>query len=261
MAQAIAPDFEAALADLQNNLPQWWATRDEGGTLYELLVAIGESLDALAWAFEQPYLDQSITTASEEGLLRNFALAWGVESERLPPTAQQLRAYIEARAKEDGSLQSLLTTLTALLETPQNTTGGAIVKFPAGGGGLTFPTSGAGITLYEFEPGHGPKGGLIFPANGEGLRFPESPESLLSEDGRLTGATGETPPGPPGVGLTFSQNGYVSILQNTPGPYELEVETLNWLAFDRKAFQRAVERFQPAHCLPARIRELAQVEL
>src|ERR1700727_2320492 len=167
-----APDFEAALHDLQNHLPIWWASREPESALYSILAASGTLLDELAWLFENPFLNSVLTTASEEGLLRNFSFAWGLENEQLPPTTEQLRAYIRACAESDGSLESLVKTLTALLETTINTTGGAVLIFPETGEGLTFPTDGSGLTMFQFGPGEGPKAGLIFPANGEGLHFP-----------------------------------------------------------------------------------------
>lgn len=250
----VAPDFEAALADLQAHLPLWWASRDPNSALYGLLAAGGSVLDELAWLFEQPYLDSVLLTASQKGLELNFAFAWGLTHEQLPPTTEQLRAYIWARTEANGSLESLAATLLALLNTPANTTGGAVLTFPAGGEGLTFPENGQGLTMFQFGPGEGPKAGLTFPVNGEGLIFPTLPSSLPSDN--LIGNTGETPPGA-GPGLTFSQNEFVLIKENTPTAYALEVEVLNWLAFDRGAFKRAVERYQPAESLPAVIREVA----
>lgn len=257
-SQPVAPEFTEALQDMVGNVPDWWQT-EPGSNLHALLKGIGESIDSLAWAFQTIYDDQSLKTATEYGLLNNFAYAWGVENERLPPTAEQLRAYIEAHTEEDGSVGSLLHTLTSLLETPQNTTGGPLLQFPAGGEGVKFPTNGEGLHLYQFAPGDEPKGGLRFPANGEGLQFPELPETLTSEE-TLIADTGETPLGA-GSGIKFTENGFCEILQNTPGAYETEVRTLNWLDFDRNAFARAVERFRQAHCLPTRIRELAQTEV
>jgi hypothetical protein len=253
---AVAPDFEHSLVDLQNHLPLWWASRNAEAILYQLLAAGGALLDELAWLFENPYLNSVLDTATGEGLLRNFAFAWGLENEQLPPTVEQLRAYIKACAEADGSLESLIRTLTALLETPVNTTGGSVLIFPAGGEGLTFPENGSGLTLYQFAPGEGPKAGLFFPSNGEGLHFPVYPSSLPSDN--MIGATGETPPGA-GPGLVFSQNGFVAVKPNTPGPYQFEVEVCSWLTFDRKAFQRAIERYEPADCLPAVTREVEAV--
>jgi Putative Ig domain len=252
----VAPDFEEALVDLQDHLPYWWESRNPESALYSLLSAGGALLDELAWLFEKPFLNSVLDTADEEGLLRNFAYAWGLENEQLPPTTEQLRAYIKACAESDGSLNSLVATLTALLETPVNVTGGPILTFPGGGEGLTFPTNGAGLPLYQFEPGEEPKAALVFPANGEGLHFPVLPSLLPSDN--MIGDTGETAPGA-GPGLIFSQNGFVAVQPNTPGPYQFTVEVCSWLTFDRKAFQRAVERYEPADCLPAAIREVEVV--
>jgi hypothetical protein len=252
----LPPHFEDALTDLQAHSPSWWATRTPGAAIHSLYAAAGSVLNNLAWLFENVYLNSVLNTANEEGLLRNFAFAWGVESEQLPPTVEQLRAYIRACAEADGSLPSLIATLTALLESPVNTTGGAILTFPEGGEGLTFPSSGTGLPLFQFTPGNQPKAGLIFPGNGAGLVFPSLPYSLASDN--VIGATGGIPPGA-GPGLIFSQNGFVAVKPNTPGPYQFVVEVCSWLTFDRAAFKRAVERYEPADCLPAIIREVEAV--
>lgn len=252
----VAPDFEASLTDLQDHLPYWWASREPESALYSILNAAGTLLDELAWLFEDPFLNSVLTTANEEGLLRNFSFVWGLENEQLPPTTEQLRAYIKACAESDGSLKSLVKTLTALLESPVNTTGGTVLVFPEDGEGLTFPANGTGLAMFQFAPGDEPKAGLIFPANGEGLHFPAFPSSLPSDN--VIGATGETPPGA-GPGLIFSQNGFVAVQPNTPNAYQFVVEVCSWLTFDRKAFQRAVERYEPADDLPAIIREVEAV--
>jgi hypothetical protein len=252
----VAEDFAPALEDLQDHLPTWWESRNPEAVLYQLLQAGGIGLDELAWLFEDPFLDSVLTTATEEGLLRNFAFAWGLANEQLPPTVEQLRAYIEARAKADGSLASLVRTLFALLNTTINTTGGTVLTFPAGGEGFTFPSNGSGLVLYQFTPGAGPSAGLVFPSNGEGLHFPLLSLALPSDN--MVGNTGEVTPGA-GPGLIFSQNEYILIEPNTPVPYQFVVNVLNWLTFDRKAFARAVERYQPAESLTAIILEVETV--
>ena len=72
----------------------------------------------------------------------------------------------------------------------------------------------------------------------------------------MIGDTGETPPGA-GPGITFSQNEYIRITQNSPGPYQFTVEVLNWLDFDRNAFRRALERYNPSDCYPPLIQEVS----
>jgi len=273
-AVAAAPDFEQALGDLQDHLPFWWRTQDPASNLYDLLEAIAGQIDNLSVLFEQPYLDQSLTTASAAGLQRNFAFAWGLTREQIPSVLSQLVAYIQARSSEDGTLGSMLNTLTSLVNTPVNTTGGPVLTFPAAGG-LTFPdvtglsnlvfVFGVGITLpatfggqpaglimFEFPAGSQPVAGLIFPLNGSGLRFSVNPSSLPSDN--VIVQDGTSPIGA-GSGLTFASNGFVNIIQGFT-TYTLTVQVQNWLAFDRGAFQRAVGRFQPAHCLPASIVEV-----
>lgn len=252
-----APDFEAALVDLQDHLPSWLETRTEGSVIFGVLASIGFVIDELSWIFERIFLDSALSTATEEGLLRNFAVAWGLEHEQLPSTVEQLREYIAALAESDGSLQGLVATLFALLNSPQNNTGGAILTFPEGGGGLTFPANGEGLQMFEFLPGEGPTAGLFFPADGSGLKFPVLPSILPSD--HVIGRTGGIPPGA-GPGLIFSQNQFVAVKPNTPGVHQFTVEVLNWLEFDRGAFRRAVERYQPADCLPAIIKEVTVLE-
>jgi hypothetical protein len=251
----VASDFEASLIDLQDHLPLWWETGNPEAALYSLLYTFGTQLDQLAWLFEQPYLNSVLDTANEEGLIRNFAFAYGLEQEQLPPTAERLREYIKACAEMDGSLLGLLRVLMAVIgaNAAVNTTGGEVLTFPAGGEGLTFPANGSGLTMYQFAPGEGPKAGLTFPANGEGLHFPILPSLLPSDN--MIGATGETPPGA-GPGLTFSQNEYLLVTQG-PGLYEWKIEVLNWLTFDRNAFRRAVERYSNADFYPATIQEVS----
>jgi hypothetical protein len=447
----IAPDFEQALVDLQDHLPSWWESRNPEAVLYGLLTAVGAQLDNLAWLFEQPYLNSVLDTANEEGLLRNFAFAYGLELEQLPPTAERLRPYIQACSEMDGSLTGLLRILMAIIgaNATINTTGGAVLTFPdptefpalpvidsftrapenplsdggrwatitgatgtgeiiesqswkapleaeggaywdpaeqaepavsiekvgnsglvgayfgvwacltaaarsgylvratttnvaakectvtiekwvagvktvlattekvvfnvgsgsadalglsvsggvvrswhrvagvwtqlaeaadatystgytgfmgakgsillrnfayGNGGGLVFPENGEGLQLFQFAAAEGPKAGLTFPSNGEGLRFPTLPSLLPSDN--MIGNTGETPPGA-GPGLTFSQNEYILITQNSPGPYQFTVEILNWLSFDRNAFRRALERYNPSDCYPPIVQEVS----
>ncbi len=126
------PDFEAALTDLQDHLPYWWESRNSEAALYSLLYIFGTQIDALAWLFEWPFLNSVLDTANEEGLLRNFAFAYGLEDEQLPPTAERLRPYIQACAEMDGSLAGLLRVLMAVIgaNAAVNTTGGTVLRFP-----------------------------------------------------------------------------------------------------------------------------------
>jgi hypothetical protein len=289
-----APDFEQALGDLQDHLPDWWRTSDPSSEIYKFLTALAALIDGLSVLWEQPYLDQVLATASEYGLLNNFAYAWGVSHENLPTVVGQLRDYIAARAADDGSLGSIINTLTSLLNTPQNTTGGPILTFP---GALTFPANGSGIPLpirfsdgglafpdpsggnlvfpvddsglalpatfgsqpaglimYEFTPGNGPGAsiGLVFPANGSGLQFPEQTSVMVSDnvivqDGTVALGAGD--------GLIFGSNQFIELIPDYLG-YRLTVKILNWLAFDRGALERAVERAQVADWLPTLIIEV-----
>lgn len=223
------PEFETGLEDLQEHLPSWWRSQDSSSELYKVLDAFGLLLDTINTIWEQPYLDAVIDTASEQGLRRNFAFAWGLLNERLPTVAPQLAAYIKARAAEDGSIQSLINTLTALINNPANA-GGPVLTFPAGGGGLTFPTDGSGLVLYEYTTQ--PTPALTFAADGTGLTFPAD-----------------------GSGLVLSSYAPVQFLPNY-STYTLTVKVLAFLSFDRQAFARAVARFVPPDWLPAVIQEV-----
>lgn len=226
------PDFAPALGDLQDHLPDWWRTEDPTSQLYLFLQPIADQIDGLSELFEQPYLDQVITTASLEGLMRNFAFAWGLQNEQLPAVVPQLIAFIQELAAEDGSLQSLINALTALISSPANE-GGPVLTFPSGGGGLTFPSNGTGLTMYEFAPGGGPALALTFPSDGSGLVFPAD-----------------------GSGLTLSSSFLINVLPDY-ATFQLTIQVQSWLAFDRGAFARAVERFQVADWLPTIIQEIA----
>jgi hypothetical protein len=108
------PDFTPALGDLQDHLPDWWRTEDPTSQLYLFLQPIADQIDGLAVLFEQPYLDQVITTASLYGLMHNFAFAWGLQNEQLPTLLPQLVAFIQELTAEDGSLRSLINALTTV---------------------------------------------------------------------------------------------------------------------------------------------------
>lgn len=248
-----APDFVPAIEDLLDHLPDWWAAQDPSSEMYLLLAAIAGQVDLLAPLWQQPYLDQAIGTASLDGLRRNHALAWGVANEQ-SLTQAQLAAYVQALAGDNGTLQSMVTILTALLDTPVNTTGGPLLTFPAGGGGLTFPADGSGLPLYEFAPGDGPSTltGLVFPIDGSGLMFPLDPAAILSDNEIV--ADGTTPLGA-GPGLVFASNQFVTISQDFT-TFTLTVQVPNWMQFDRGTFRRAVERFQAADWYPTVIEEL-----
>lgn len=275
-AVADAPDFEQALGDLQDHLPSWLRTRDSTSQLYLLLVALGEQIDELSVLFEQSYLDQVLSTASATGLQRNFAFAWGLQQEQLPTVLPQLRDYIIARTEEDGSLGSLINTLTSLVDTDVNITGGTVLTFPASGGlafpdpaggNLVFPVDGtglpmpavfgsqpAGLPMYEFPPGSAPSAlvGLVFPKDGSGLLFPVNPKVIASDNVIVKDGTLPLGAGP---GLIFASNQFVQLTPDFIN-FRLTVKVQNWMSFDRAAFARAVARFQVADWLPTVIQEI-----
>jgi hypothetical protein len=150
---ADAPDFEPGLSDLQDHLPDWWRTEDPTSQIFALLTGIGATIDLLSPLWEAPYLDQVLTTASAAGIMRNFQLAWGLTNEQVSSVQALLVAYIQLLASDDGSLQSAINALSALLTVPA---GGPVLEypvliFPADGSGLQFPSDGSGLTFGVFE--------------------------------------------------------------------------------------------------------------
>ena len=194
-----APDFETSINDMQDHLPAWWRTEDPASNIYAALNAMGQAIDQLAPIWQRIAGDAVLWTASEEGLLRNFAFAYGLQFEQLPPTSNILAPYMEAWAAEDGSLASAVATLTAFLSSVGNLQGGPLLTFPAGGGGLTFPASG-GFTIWQYTAGAPPTPALIFPSDGSGLVFPMYPYTFPSDNVVVNDGT---TPLAPASGLTF----------------------------------------------------------
>lgn len=217
--------FDPALGDLQDAVPSGWAgARDPNGELYKWLAALAQLVDELALAVEQDYRNTSIDTADLEALLFEYAWAYGVNAEEAPLGAQALRAYIKARASEDGSPESLRRTLLAILRVPPNT-GGTVLIFPADGSGLTFPADGSGIgPLYGGDLDAA--GALTFPTDGSGLLFPAD-----------------------GSGIVFPTDPVGWLLIDEFATF-FQVTTRDWLAFNRPAFLRAMTRHRPSHTLP-----------
>lgn len=252
-----APDFELSLGDLQDHLPTWWQTQNPASQIYAIISALATVLDQLSADYEQVYLDQDIETASYTGLVRNFALAWGLTNETLPTVTGQLAAYIQARSIENGSIASLINTLLGIIG-PQS--GGTILTFPGGGGGLTFPASG-GFTLWQFTQSYDPSVTtfpLIFPVDGSGLEFPTDGVGLTLYNWNTASPNPSTVFPIDGSGLLFPDNG-LGIIFGTYGflnikpnysTYQLTVQVLEYLQFDLGAFTRAVDRFNPADWLP-----------
>jgi hypothetical protein len=73
--------------------------------------------------------------------------------------------------------------------------------------------------------------GLRFPATGAGLTFPED-----------------------GTGLTFSAGSRLEVAE-AYADYRLDVTVRSYLAFDRPAFARAVNRYRQAHMVAPTITE------
>ena len=147
-----APDFEPALSDLQDHLPAWWRTSDPTSQIYALISGVGSIIDLLSALWEQPFLDQVLTTASPAGLMRTFQLAYGLTNEQVSSVQALLVDYIQLLAADDGSLQAAINALTALLTIPAGHPGLSypVLIFPADGSGLQFPADGSGLTFGVF---------------------------------------------------------------------------------------------------------------
>lgn len=139
--------FESALTDFKASLPGFWAV--EQGEAAIVLTALAEALDGLAEATEGIYADMSLATARQDALLAEWAVLYGASSEQLPPTVDQLRGYLQERAGEDGTVESLEAALLALLADPANgvNPGPTGLRFPIDGSGLEFPADATGITF------------------------------------------------------------------------------------------------------------------
>lgn len=220
-------NFTPSLEEMQSYLPGWWQQYNETSNLYKWLSALGMVTDSVSKAFDEVYTNGNLSTASAQAIYDEWAYVWGVQQEFAPPgaeetifTAPELVAYIKLLAQATGSTESLITSLLALLETPVNTTGKAL-EFPLGGEGIEFPENGEGLVMYQPSDFYY---GLLFPSSGEGLLFPENGEGLLF------------PGGVPALEI---------IEEDTP--YHFIVRVNEALAFNREAFQRAIERQQMAH--------------
>lgn len=216
--------FDPALPDLQEALPTWWAgARDPAGELYKWLDATADLVDDLSATFERTYLNTRLATADLEALLFEWGYVYGIRAEEAPLGEDVLRAYIRARASEDGSPESLRRTLLAILQVPPNTAG-TVLTFDPGGAGLTFPAGGSGLTMYgSIDDG---AGALTFPVDGTGLAFPSN-----------------------GSGVTFPTD-VVGWLLIEEFPTFFRVTVKDWLTFNRAAFLRAMVRHRPSHTLP-----------
>lgn len=219
--------YEDALDVLQDNLPDWWA-KDGPGVLYAILVALAGQQDELSGQLETLFANQSRVTATLEALRCEYAYAFGIDYEQLPPTVDALQAYLTEWIGADGSTLSAIRILTSLLKTPANMTGTQLV-FDAGGAGLTFPADGSGLVMFQQVQ---EIGFLSFPVDGSGLGFPSD-----------------------GSGVIFPDvSGWV-VITESPSSFTWTVTTKSYLTYDRAAFARAVERLRQAHLLPATIVE------
>lgn len=212
--------FTDARGQLDDALPQWWANEDPSSELYKLLQALADMSDELAAEFEQIYADQALATASDAALREQWAVLYGAGNEQLPTDTETLRAYLQARASEDGSVASLENTLLTLLRNPQND-----VDVPGLILDATFRSDGTGLTLgSQFIPERG--GYLVFPPDGTGIV----------------------------LDVAFPVGGRIEIVE-LPTDNRVDVNVRSVLAFDRDVFARAVARFRLAHNVASVITE------
>lgn len=220
-------NFTPALEEMQSYLPGWWQQYNETSNLYKWLAALGMLTDSVASAFDEVYTNGNLSTASAQAIYDEWAYVWGVQQEFAPPgsgetifTASELVSYIKLLAQATGSTESLITSLLFLLETPANTSG-VPLEFPENGEGFLFPENGEGLVLFQpslFYPG------ILFPPSGEGLEFP-----------------------PNGEGLHFPTGTLALEIVEEDTPYHFIVKVNEALAFNREAFERAIQRQQMAH--------------
>ncbi len=238
--------FEPTLPDLQDRLPSWWS-QDPVSELGLHLGVFAALTDELAARAEAVYRNTRLATASDEAVREEWAYVYGVQNEQLPSTVEQLRAFISARAAEDGSLPSLITTLLTLIATPINLVG-TVLLFDAGGAGLTFPVSGTGIgPLFQNPPPARPN--LFFPIDGSGIAFPRGGDDFPADGtGLIFAFDGTGIPFPPVVDLTFGIGSLVDVDENISGRF-FTVSTRSYLAFDRGAVKRTIGRYRPVHLL------------
>lgn len=135
---------------LAEALPHWWRHDDDTSVLYHVLSFFAEELDKLAAIAEGIFADQSLETArfdpeaGHTALRDEWALLFGAEQEELPLTsatepvkADDLRAYLQKRARENGTVRSLEEALYAFVPTIPRV---AALTFPEGGSGIPFKT-------------------------------------------------------------------------------------------------------------------------
>lgn len=234
--------LDPALPDLQDAVWEWSQAANPRSVLYAFLASWGALLDELAATAGQIADDANMATASDTALRNEYAPLWGVANEQLPADTGQLRDYLQARAAEDGSIGSLIRTLTTLIARDPNLTGTEL-HFDGGGAGLTFPADGTGLLLFEQTPGIA---NLTFPADGTGLTFP--PALTFPADG--SGLTFDLA-FPALGGLTFGTGAspFFDITEQFTA-HTLTFTVKGWLAFDRGAVKRALDRFRPGDVLP-----------
>lgn len=227
--------YEDALPALQDHLPDWWATKYDPTlghpvpVLYALLLAFATAVDQVSADLENLHADMALSNATLNGLVREYAYAYGIDNEQLPPTSTALRQYLQAWAGVDGSTVSIVRLLTTFLSTAINVSGTQLV-FDAGGAGITLPSDGSPLILYQQTT---QQSALNFPVDGSGFSFPSDGSGLLV----------------PVV------SGWVVVVESA-ATYTWTVQVKSYLAFDRAAFARAVERLRQAHLLPATITEI-----
>lgn len=236
--------FGPALAELQAEMPDHYAgaRSDVQGELYVWLYVLALHTDQLSLTAEKILADARLATASADGLRDEWAAVYGLGSEIANLTTDQLRGYIAAWIACDGSTQSILNLLTAIINLNPANAGGTILTFDAGGAGLTFPANGSGLRLYQYATKPDQTVGFVFPADGSGITFPDQALYFPNDGTGITLAAAF----PNVPNLTFPNNAWVTIAEAFTS-YANTVTVKSYLAFDRGAFKRAIARFKQAH--------------
>lgn len=245
--------FEPALQRLINELPaHLQGAIDPAAELRKWLTALAEQIDDLSAKAEQVYTDARLATASRDGLIAEWVLVYGLGNEIANLTTEQLRGYIEQWIACDGTTQSILNLLTAIINLNPANNGGPLLTFDAGGAGLTFDAGGAGVgPLYQYATKPDQTVGFVFPGDGSGLTFPDQALYFPVDGSGLT--FGLTFPNVPD--LTFPNNAWV-VITEAFSSYALAVTAKSYLAFNRPAFLRAINRFSQAHVAPVTYSEV-----
>jgi hypothetical protein len=255
--RSVLPDgtdhFPNQLDALLNEVPQHFAGAfDPDGELNRWLSAIAVQIDQLSLAAEDIYADARLATATRDGLVTEWAFVYGLGNEIANLTDDQMRGYIESWIACDGSAQAIQNLLLAIVNLNPVNAGGPLLTFPGGGGGLTFDAGGAGVgPLYQYATPPDQTIGFMFPSDGSPLVFPGGGGVVFPDDGSGLGlasdGSGLLFPAAPS-NLAFPNSAWVTLTEAFTTK-ALTVTVKSYLAFDRGAFKRAIDRFAQADVL------------